>query len=400
MIKGRSKIKNNGGKKTLSYKMIKTNPQEFIKFNTTLMSNAPKGYIPWYFPVIEYNKAPDGLAISKCSPPLYDGKKGNWKAPWSRLTYKEALERLKEGKNVGISGRKDDPLIIIDIDDWNLTNQAPKTLIILSRKRCGIHAFCWKHPDCRKLPLNIPTDFGEVRSSDQYVVAAGSYCKTSCNDIDGEPITDKHKTDIKNDPNLGVYSIMENVSPCFIKYEELPVFFLDKEIRREEKENNKPEYKNKVITLDGKKSALFDLKITDIISTTHGNRKPHPLHSSDTGMNFSVDDNLSHCWRHLVSLNAIQFLVVKSGYMSCLDAGTGHINSGAGTSKVTGDDGAIFYAWKEAKKMGIIPINDPIPVRALKYIAHKHELIPSEYTFWKLPVEIYNKVIKIIEGEY
>jgi len=380
--------------------MIKTKPDEFVKFHNLLMANAPKGYIPWYFPVIKHNKAPDGLAVAERSPSNAIGKRGNWKAPWARLTYKEALERLKIGLNVGLSGRKDDPLIIIDIDNWNYINQAPQTLITLSRKRCGIHAFCWKHPSCDKLPLNIPTDYGEVRSSDQYVVAAGSYCDTSEKDIDGQPISDEFKCNIKNDPCIGVYTVKEELKPCFIKYEGLPVFFLNKEKIMQEKENKKPEYKNNIINYDGKKSALFDLKITDIVSDYNGLRKPHPLHNSDTGMNFSVDNGLAHCWRHCVSLNAIQFLVVKSGYMSCLNAGTGHINSGAGTSDVIGDDGAIFYAWKEAKKMSLIPIEDPIPVRAIKYIAHKHNLIPKEYTFWKLPVDIYNQVLKIIEDDY
>ena len=380
--------------------MIKTNPSEFIKFHTTLMSNAPKGYIPWYFPVIKGNKAPDGLAIAKRSPKEIQGKRGNWKSPWAKLTYTEALQRLKEGNNVGISGRAYDPLIIIDIDDWNYINQSPETLIILSRKRCGIHAFCWKHPSCDKLPLNIPTDYGEVRSSDQYVVAAGSYCNTSNKDIDSQPISKQLKEDIKNDPSIGVYTVKNNIPPCYIKYEGLPVFFLNREKEIEKNENKKPEYKNKVINYDGKKSALFDLKITDIITTSPGKREPHPLHDSDTGMNFSIGDGLAHCWRHCVSLNAIQFLVVKSGYMSCLNAGTGHKNSGAGSSDIINNGGAIFYAWREAKNMSLIPLDDPIPVKALLYIAKKHSIVPKGYEYWKLPIKNYNQVLKIIRDEY
>ena len=41
--------------------MIKTKPEEFVKFHKLLMSNAPNNYTPWYFPVCENGKDPDGL---------------------------------------------------------------------------------------------------------------------------------------------------------------------------------------------------------------------------------------------------------------------------------------------------------------------------------------------------
>jgi len=34
--------------------------------------------------------------------------------------------------------------------------------------------------------------------------------------------------------------------------------------------------------------------------------------------------SICHCWRHLVSLNAVQYLCVSAGYMSCGDAGIPH----------------------------------------------------------------------------
>jgi len=376
--------------------MIKTKPEEFEKFHNALMNNCPNGYVPWYFPVAKENKNPDGIAVAKRSPAKIPKgvKRGNWKAAWARLTYEEALERLKQGFNVGISGRAYDDLIIIDIDDYNYKFAVPNTLTIKSRKRCGWHSFCWKKKECTKLPLNIPTEHGEIRSSDQYVVAAGSYVPTSENDIEKENIPIKLKEEIKQDENLGVYTVENYKELIHISYDELPKFFQE----THKKQNEVPKMKAKTIKPTGKHSALFDLKISDIVAIQPNRREPHPLHASDTGANFSISDDgeLAHCWRHFVSLNAIQFLVVKQGYMSCEDAGSGH--KGNNYSKVTGDDGAIFWAWYQAKKDGLIPKDDPMPTKAMKYIAKKHKLIDKEYEM--LPIEIYNKVIEIIEKEY
>jgi len=373
--------------------MIKTKPEEFAKFHKALMSNAPEGYIPWYFPVVKHNKAPDGYAISLKAPEEVETK-GNWKASWALLSYENALKRLQKGHNVGIAALSNDPLIIIDIDDYIYVNQMPNTLIIKSRKRSGIHGFCWKRPEETKLPINIPTEHGEIRSSDQYVVSAGSYCETSQKDIEEENYPDLIKNTIKNDLDLGRYTVLNDNSPLFISFDDLPIIFKE---RKETIEKIKKEVVERKISpkiYQGKHSALFDLTINDVVPIQQGKREPHPLHSSDTGMNFSISDGLAHCWRHLVSLNALQFLAVKSGYSTCLEAGTGHKGSGSGESEIRGDYGAIFYAWLQAKKDGLISKNDPIPTNAMIYIAYKHKL------FKKLPSFLYNKVIDIIEKEY
>ena len=365
--------------------MIKTKPGEFILFHKLLMKNAPEGYTPWYFSLIKHNKAPiDGIS---------------WKSKRARLTYEQALERLKQGLNVGIAARKDDPLIIIDIDEWDYINQMPSSLIITSRKRCGIHGFFWKGKDYIK--KNIPTDLGEIRAVDQYVVAAGSYCITSETDIDNQKINQELKDKIKKDINLGVYTVSSwsiewNGLSYIHSEDELPSIFKDKII----KEKEKPVIKSISIKPTGKHSALFDLTINNIVSIAPTKREPHPLHDSDTGMNFSITGDIAHCWRHNVSLNALQFLVVKSGYMSCLDAGTGHKNSNAGGSGIINDDGAIFHAWLEAKKSNLIPKDDPVPVRGLFYIAKKNGLIDNDYKKKMLPRKVYNIILKIIEDKY
>jgi len=377
--------------------MIKTNPSEFIKFHKLLMSNADKDYIPWYFPVVQNNKAPDGLAVAKRSPKDITKGRGNWKANWARLSYEEALERLKIGLNVGLSARAEDPLIIIDIDDWTKLDQMPKSLINTSRKRCGLHGFFWKDKNDTILPINLPTEYGEIRSSDQYVVAAGSYCETSTNDIKNEKLSKDFEDKIIKEDMIGLYSVRDKCSPSIISYRSLPLFF--KERYEYVKKQIPAKIKSVAIKPNGKHSALFDLTIRNVVSSFPGKREPHPLHSSDTGMNFSVDGDLAHCWRHLVSLNPIQFLCVKSGYMSCQDAGTGHKGSGAGNSMITGDNGAIFHAWLEAKKCGLLPKDDPIPCKAMLYIAEENKLIESNYEGMLNPI-IYNKVLKIVEEKY
>jgi hypothetical protein len=123
--------------------MTKTRPSEFSKFHNALMSNAPKDYTPWYFPVVAGNKAPDGLAIAARAPANVKENRGSWKAPWARLTFEEALERLKQGGNVGLAARENDPLCIIDIDNFELSHLMPDTLIVSSRKKVGFHGFCW-----------------------------------------------------------------------------------------------------------------------------------------------------------------------------------------------------------------------------------------------------------------
>jgi len=380
-----------------------TDPEELKKFLGKLMDSAPKGYTPWLFPVQKNSKAP-GV-----------GKGVSWKESEGFLNQRQAIRRLEHNQgNVGISGRRDDRLILVDIDDSSIEDELKPTLKIRSRSRTGTHAIYWAHPEDEKLPCNIPTDKGEVRSSDQYVVAPGSYVPCRKTELEGKveegEITEKQKEMVMNDPKRGYYTLDNDKEITTIKFEELPKVFRKKIKKDEKKRKEIEELKKKRKTFEPKKSnnehsALFDLDIKDVIPVYDFNkRNPHPLHNSDTGKNFSVSDKgVAHCWRHLVSLNAIQYLVVESGYMSCEEAGTGHNNSqgrrDAGPSYIIGDDGAIFHAWRQAKINGQIPKEDPVPVRGMHYIARKHDLYnPKEGE--KLPWGVYNKVLKIIEEEY
>ena len=356
---------------------IKFRKEELIKFHTSLMGNCPKDYQPHYFLVEKNGKNPDGKEIFRRSQ-----LNGSWKQPHAKLTIIQALAWIEKGGNIGIAGT--DGLINIDIDDEKYINDLPKTLTAISRSRKGKHGFYWKHPNCKILPINIPTDHGEVRGDWQYVLASGSYVPSP-----------ECKEEL-----AGFYTVDIEMPPSKIKFEELPSFFQDHYRKSKEAEKKKAEMKKDVVVSNGDGSALYKLSIHDLVSVPPGRREAHPLHDSNTGSNFSIKNDLAHCWRHLVSLNAIQFLVVKCGYMSCLDAGTSHRKGGAGPSAVAGDDGAIFHAWVEAKKTGLIPKDDKVPTKAMKYIAKQHKLMDNVDSVDLLPTEVYSKVIKIIEEEY
>lgn len=331
---------------------IKTKPEEFKRFHKALMKSAPEGYTPWYFPVEENDKGPDAIAIALRAPNGMTKEQGrySWKEPHARLTYEEALHRLERGSNVGIAARANDPLVIIDIDHWQYKEQLPDTLTDTSRKRCGWHAYCYTNdPQCK---TNIPTEeYGELRSSDQYVVAAGSYCTTTSEGIQKEHLPKEMEETILNDNNLGVYTVLKEIPPRQITYKELPRIFIERKAEDEHPKTEETEVPVKSSQKKGKYTDLFNLTINDVVRVKTGIRIAHPLHSSDTGKNFSVSKGLAHCWRHCVSLNPVQYLCVESGSYDCSDAGTPH---NGGTSKIKGDKKALQIAYKQAVKQGLI----------------------------------------------
>lgn len=399
---------------------MNTHPEELVKFHAALMSNAPEGYVPWYFPVNVYDKDPDSFAISQkagnkstcCQAAwVYNTKKGyecstckisksSWKAFHARLTYDEAIQRLKDGGNVGISARVNDKLIICDIDKETCLGQLLPTLTNKSRKRTGRHGYYWAGDE--KVKTNITTDTsGELRSADQYVLAAGSFVTLLDSDIDkavanGEMFAESANK-VRSDPMRGVYTVENEQSPTMITWEQLPKVYrdeaaktttpLEEEAETPRRTNGNPDYFGN--------SKLFQLTMNDILPDYNpSDRLPHPLHSSDTGKNFSISNGLGHCWRHLVSLNPIQYLCIKAGYASCNEAGTPH---GGGTSQIKGDKGAILYAWRQAQKDGLVPSDDKIPLSALWYIAFSAGIVPQDYqpTDWAfMPDKIYQSTTK------
>jgi len=365
--------------------------KEFEKFYYFLIKNAPENYKPWFFPCDKNGKNPSPLAIMKNAPqkslccdtewvfritkeeekqieanpnlkvkPSWrcdkcEKAKGSWHGEHARLNKEQVIEHLKQGWNIGISARTGDPLIIGDIDEEEYLNQIPEnTLVVTSRKRAGVHFFGWDKDGTAK--INLPTDGGEIRSDNQYVLACGSYVPFNLNSKKEKIAYDKLPEYAREDKLQGYYTMKESFHPREMGFNDLPKFFREKEEENIEAEakiennNEKKEFKG-----EGKYSELFNLKVSDIVGLIPANkRKGHPLHESDTDANFSLskDGSLAHCWRHLVSLNAVQYLCVKVGYKSCVDCGTPHKNRGI--SKIKGDKKALEVAYKEAVKLGLI----------------------------------------------
>lgn len=366
--------------------------KEFEKFYKALMSTAPQGYVPWFFPIKAGNKDPDGYCIAlRANPDTPQNERSSWKAQHARLTYEEAKAYIINGRNIGIAARKEDPLHIADSDSevngFNL-----KGMMCVSRTRFGRHFFNWMQPELKR---NIATDKdGEVRAVDQYVVASGSFVKVTEGDLKKKfeegSITKERIPELLSDEKIGLYTyeggVPDNISPL-----EIPEVFqkqLLKDVSSEAKQNTKELKKTLIDTNESKKKTtrLFDLKINDVCPDSTG-RTSHPLHDSDTGTNWCISDGLGHCWRHGVSLNAYQYLVVEMGLAGCQDAGTKH----HGSCNVAGDRSILLKVWVEAKKRRLIPIDDPVPYSCLLMLAGKHD--------GKLDAKEFNKALSIVENE-
>lgn len=369
--------------------------QEFKKFYEALMSKAPEGYIPWLFPLKKNGKDPDSFAIASRAPnEAKQNEKTSWKENHARLTYQEAINRIEQGFNVGIAARKEDPLHITD-NDSEIHSIEFKGLMVRSRTRFGRHFFNWMKPQEKR---NIPTStYGEVRSSDQYVVCAGSYVPVSEKDLQKKfeegSITLERIKEIIEDKKIGVYTY-EFGTPEEITTEELPKIFLD-QLRKDEESLNKKiiqEEKKKVFDKNEKKNdqtELFEINLSTVCPVSIRGRTSHPLHDSDTGSNFAVTGEIAHCWRHGVSLNAYQYLAVECGAAECQEAGTRHKEGGCG---ISGKIDVLYQVWKYAKQKGYLKENDKVPYKCLVYLLNKKEGS-------KLSATEYNEAISIVNRE-
>ena len=351
---------------------------EFKRFHEYLMKSAKENYQPWYFKLQPQTKVP---IIGR-----------SWIAPGSRMAFKYAVKWMDRGGNVGIAGRTFDCLVNIDLDGKDVKKTVlPPTLTTRSRSRTGIHGFYFTE-NKDEIP-NIPTsDQGEVRSHDQYVVAAGSFV----------PVNDVNVIPIEHRDRAGYYTVEDAQPPSWITYKDLPKLFKDQNEDRKSREN-KEVVRFDPIASGGKHSALYTITAQDVVVREGGEinsmkRWGSIFHDSDTEQNMSFSSQgLLQCWRHGVSHNGLTSLVVLSGYLKCEEAGSPH--KGGGQSLVVGNDGAIFHAWLYAKQHNYIPQDDSIPVRALAYIAKKHHGYESKKGEL-LPRRIYLLSLKTVEEDY
>lgn len=381
---------------------IKTNPEEFRKFHELLTKDSPD-YLPFYIQLAKNGKEPVADV--------------GWKK--NRLTFPEAYELMKHGYNIGLAATSKDILCIVDVDNLDAVEYIKPTLVIQSRKRIGRHNFFFTYDECpydnEKSELkanalyvdtakfNIPTDNdGEVRAIWQYVVAAGSYVPCSEEEIDLIPEEDR--------VNAGKYTIFAENEVSTITYSELPGIFLREQEERRADEAGKilrtinKAQKETNEKLDQKnKSALWKLDIHDITGKMNDPAKRFPMfpeiHGSETGSNASVSKDLLHCWRHEVAHNAFSYLSVLAGVSSCMKAGCPHGGCGYGVDSQ--DPETVFKVWMYAKDNGYIPKDDPMPSKALVYIAFDRQLCGKQDIIdgWKLPAHVYNEVLEECEKQ-
>jgi hypothetical protein len=419
-------------------------PDEFRRFHSLLMKNAPDGYQPHYFKVAKASKDPATQF-------------GSWKKPDARLCVSEAVEWMQEGGNIGLAGRGpcegcggrkseycevcegdeiEDALINIDIDNDEETSPGdiPETLRATSRSRTGWHGWGFNHN--RDVP-NIPTDsYGEIRTDWQYVVAPGSFVAST-----GEAIPD-------NATDPGYYTVADAKPVAEIEYDDLPHVFHEahraQQIQETEREarsqgvdvgsRNGTVTRTKTGTRETHtqtENPLYDFDATALCSHSDpSDRFSSIFHDSDTGSNMSVSDSheLVTCWRHNCSHGGLQALAVLSNVahvsgFGCGDLGAAHKNSGAGPNRLKGDWRLVWGAWHEAKRRGILARDNTIPYRVMRELAVTDGVVDRENlvarnsetgevvaeedredhngdTYTALPSGSYNDVLLHIEGTY
>ena len=366
-----------------------TDPAMFERFHNALTSERG-GYVPWYFLLSKGFKDP-AAGIS-------------WKQLEGRLTFEQAVKKMRAGHNIGIAATGMDALCIVDVDDIEATPDeiVKPTLSTRSRKRIGMHYFYFTDdPRCKE---NLPTEGkGEIRSSFEYVVAPGSYVLCDDKTIAAMPELERGFA--------GRYTVENERSPDTIVFEELPPVFLEQaqknreagkeaQLKRIEKAKARKD-KKPAQGGDKNKSAMWDLSIDDVTSIPNKTRFKSLFHESTTGKNTALNsDGGLTCWRHLVTHTPLSALAVLAGVSDCLDAGQG-INKGKSSCIDYTDGITLFKMWAFAKREGMITKLDPIPAEALRWYAVDNGICKYDEIVdgWKLPAGAYSQTLKAIEDK-
>src|SRR5699024_10523384 len=140
-------------------------------------------------------------------------------------------------------------------------------------------------------------------------------------------------------------------------------------------------------------SALFDLDIRDVTGLDGDYRGASPLgHHGESETYFVVIErrDVAYDHKYKVAYNALTFLLADADERSPDDP-NGRL-----------DDSEVFAAWRHAKREGIIASDDPIPRRALRYVAVENEHCePDEIEDgWKFPSDAYDAALDTVTEEY
>ena len=147
-------------------------------------------------------------------------------------------------------------------------------------------------------------------------------------------------------------------------------------------------------------SNLYDLDIRDVTGLPWDYRGENPLGHHGESENYFVlirDHGLAYDFKYKKAYNALTYLLADAGKRDAARP-NGRL-----------DDGEHFAAWHHAKDDGLLPTDDPIPRRALRYVARQstdwdgdlveHETREGE-TFDGLPADVYNATLEAIREDY
>jgi len=148
----------------------------------------------------------------------------------------------------------------------------------------------------------------------------------------------------------------------------------------------------------GTRSALFTLDLSDVLGVGDGYRGTNPLgHHGESENYFVVEDGLAYDHKHKAAYNALTAVLVDAGERP----------PGRPNGRVDADE--LLVAWTHAKHERILPADDPIPTRALQYIARDATDWSGDFvergtrdgdTFDALPADVYNAALDTVREEY
>jgi hypothetical protein len=144
---------------------------------------------------------------------------------------------------------------------------------------------------------------------------------------------------------------------------------------------------------DGEQSAMFDLGFQQVSGLNRDYRGVNPLgHHGDSKTYFVVieDHDVGYDHKYKVAYNALTYLLVDAGERAP-DSPNGRFS-----------DKELFVAWRHAKQEGLIPDDDPVPRRALRHIALKHDHCGRDEIEdgWKFPSHAYDAALDTVKDDY
>jgi hypothetical protein len=145
---------------------------------------------------------------------------------------------------------------------------------------------------------------------------------------------------------------------------------------------------------DSDHSTLFDLDIQGASGLDANYRGPSPLgHHGESETYFVIIDerDVAYDHKYKAAYNALTYLLVDAGERPP-DSPNGRL-----------DDAELFAAWRHAKQENIISTDDdPIPRRALRYVAidHGHCKSGDIEDGWKLPRDAHDDALDTLTEKY